>query len=245
MLIRLSFVCNLYSLWRILQKIFSVVLDLEILPGNHKLYIISFINPLARCKPILWENFSFIYLIAFSLLAVCFWFYFTRVLSSFPASIIQMKHYLLDLFSIFHVFSLTVSISSYFYFYHDIVPPFAFPDLNSILGSIPYFFHFPFWVFRVVGFAAILFLLPRYFFPFWVAGIGSLDWPGLRLAMREMILEIVLQRWTGQSSQPCLQGAEASQSVLFKVLQVWAGAHSLYFSFPYTHSHVHTRTSSV
>ena len=156
-----------------------------------------------------------------------------------------MKHYILDLFSVFHVFSLTVSISSYFYFYHDIVPPFAFPDLNSILRDIPYVFHFPFWVFRVVGFAAILFLLPRYFFPHRVAGTGSLDWPGLRLAMREMILEILLQCWTGQSSQPCLRGAEASQFVLFKVLQVWAGAHSLYFSFSNTHSHVHTRTSSV
>ena len=66
MLTRLFVCVNLYAPWRILQKIFSVVLDLEILPGNHKLYIISFINPLVLCKLILCENSSFIYLLDFS-----------------------------------------------------------------------------------------------------------------------------------------------------------------------------------
>lgn len=114
-------------------------LDLEILPGNCKLRIISLINPLAFCNPILFGNFNFLHLIDFSLVVGWFWFYF-HVFFLLPQHPSFRRNISLHLFSTFHVFSLMVSIPSYFYFYHDILPPFAFPDLNSILRYTLLFF---------------------------------------------------------------------------------------------------------
>lgn len=97
------------------------------------------------------------------------------------ASTIQTETELLDLLSTVPILSVRISLSSYFHFYHETVPPLAFPDPDSGLGNIYYFLHFLPGVVGVVGCCCNFIFIFQIIFPFWAAETGSPYWPGWRL----------------------------------------------------------------
>lgn len=174
-------------------------LDLEILPGNCKLRIISLINPLAFCKPILFENFNFLHLIDFSLVVGWFWFYFHVffLLPQHPPfrwniSFLHISclfthgfHSLIFLLLSWHTSSFCFSRSKFNFEWYTL---FFFTSLLECLelwGLLQFCFYF-------LDFFPLVELLVQ-------APWTGQAW-GWQPRQREMILEILLQCWTGQSN---------------------------------------------